>query len=182
VAELMNGKIVKTEAFIDKPRYNRGWKIKKVWLEPYCSIYLNAARTIKKSDYIILSPGSLYTSIIASLLPHGMKEAIKKSKAKIIYVAGNTYRTDGETGPEKLSEVIKHLEQYLPRPIDTVIYNNHKLDKQEKKFYKIRRWSLLGYDVENLLPKKILSCDFEKLGGGLCSIKLSKIFKKICRK
>ena len=179
VAELTNGRVVKTEAFIDKPRYNRGWKIKKVWLEPRCPVYIKAAEAIKKADYIILSPGSLYTSIIATLLPQGVKEAIKKSKAKIIYVAGNTYRADGETGPEHLSGVIKHLEEYLPRPVDKVIYNNHKLNKQEKKYYQFKRWSFLGYDVENLPPGKILNFDFEKPGGGLCPPKLGQLFKKI---
>lgn len=179
MAELINGHIVKTEAFIDNPRYNRGWKIKKVWLEPKGQVYAEADRALRRADYIIFSPGSLYTSIIATLLPRGVKEAIKASKAKLIYVAGNTYRTDGETGPERLSDVIKHLEQYLPRTIDKVIYNNHRLNKKERKHYVEKRWSLLEYDVKNLSPQKIISFDFEKSGGGLCSIKLGQLFKKI---
>jgi uncharacterized cofD-like protein len=94
-AELDNGSIVRTEAFIDKPEYNRGWKIKKVWLEPDCKVYEAAAKAIRQADYIILSPGSLYTSLISTLLPAGVREAIAASKAKIYYVAGNAFRLDG---------------------------------------------------------------------------------------
>jgi len=78
VAELDNGKIVRTEEFIDVPKYNRGWKIKKIWLEPSCKAHAKAMETIVSADFIALAPGSLYTSLIAALLPKGIKEAIEK--------------------------------------------------------------------------------------------------------
>ena len=39
---------------------------------------------IKKSDYIFFAPGSFYTSILASILPHNSIDAIKLSKSKKI--------------------------------------------------------------------------------------------------
>ena len=135
VAELDNGDIIKTEAFIDNPSYNRGLKIKRVWLEPKCQAYEEAVKVIQSADCIVLSPGSLYTSLIATLLPNGIKEAIDKNKkAKIIYVAGNAYRLDGETGPERLSDFGLQMERYLPRKIDLVIRNNHSLNAKQKQF------------------------------------------------
>ncbi len=178
VAELDNGKIIKTEAFIDNPVYNRGWKIKRVWLEPRAKAYPKAVAAIKEADIIILSPGSLYTSLVATLLPKGVKEAIKKSKAKIIYVAGNAYRLDGETGPEKLSEMIIQLEQYLPRQIDLVIYNNHKLNKKQKEFYKQKKWGVFKFDKENLKGKTIKAFDLEASDSLLDPVKLAKVLKK----
>ncbi len=186
VAELENGKVIKTEAFIDNPVYNRGWKIKKVWLEPKCMAYPKAAKALEQADVIFLSPGSLYTSLVAALLPGGVSKAIAKSKAKIVYVAGNAYRVDGETGPEKLSEMIVELEKYLPRQIDLVIYNNHKLNKRQKDFYKSKKWGVFSFDKENFPPKadqpragklKIKSLDLEAVGGGLNIKKLGLTLK-----
>ncbi|MCX6781740.1 MAG: uridine diphosphate-N-acetylglucosamine-binding protein YvcK [Candidatus Magasanikbacteria bacterium] len=179
VAQLVNGQIVRTEAFIDEPRYNHGSKIKKIWLEPKCRINPEAAKAIKSADYIILSPGSLYTSIIATLLPGGMFEVLKKTKAELVYVVGNAYRLDGETGPERLSDFVWQLEQYLPRQIFCLIHNSHKPKGVEKKFYRERKWGIFDFDREYLKNHKIISTDLERSGGGLCDIKLGKILKKI---
>ena len=91
VAKLDNGNIIQTEEFIDNPSYNRGLKIEKVWLEPEVEIFPQAQNAIEQAEYLVISPGSLYTSLISTLLPKGVKEAIKKSKAKIIYISGNAY-------------------------------------------------------------------------------------------
>ena len=182
VAQLANGQVVKTEAFIDEPKYNHGAKIKKVWLEPKCRANPEAISVIKKADYIILSPGSLYTSIISTLLPIGIAEAIKKTKAKLIYVAGNAYRLDGETGPECLSDFVFQLERYLPRKINYIVHNNF-IPKSitEKKFYAEKKWGIFNYDGKNLKNRKIVSTDLERFGGGLCDIKLGKILKKLLK-
>jgi uncharacterized cofD-like protein len=182
VAELDNGELVHTEEFIDTPNYNRGWKIKKVWLKPKAEGFPPALKAIKSADYIILSPGSLYTSLVATLLPGGVKLAIKNSKAKIIYVAGNAFRTDGETGPERLSDFVLQLEKYLPRSLDVVVYNNHKPQgSQEKKFYKEKKWGLVEFDEENLMNREIVSKDLERSGGGMCDVKLGKLLKTILK-
>lgn len=181
VAELENGQVVKTESFIDNPKYNYGDKIKKVWLEPKCAIYKPIAKIIKAADDIILSPGSLYTSIIATLLPQGMYNAIKSSSAKLIYIAGNAYRIDGEKGPEKLSDFVIQLEKYLPRQIDYVIHNSHKPKGKEVFFYKNRKWNLFEFDKNNLITHNIISQDLERHGGGLCDIKLGQLLNKIIK-
>lgn len=179
VAELNGGEIVRTEAFIDAPKYNRGLKIKKVWLEPECEAYEPAIEAIKKADEVILAPGSLFTSLVATLLPKGIKKAIEKSSARLIYVAGNGYRADGETGPESLSGMVKQLENYLPRPLNLIVHNNHKLDERQKKFYQEKKWAVFDYDPQNLAGRDILSIDFAAEEGGLSSEKLSKILKEI---
>lgn len=179
VAELANGKMVRTEGKIDRPDYDRRLRIKKAWLEPKAKAYVKAKKAIEKAEAIILGPGSLYTSIIAALLPTGIKEAIKKSKAKIIGVLGNAYETVGETGPAKVSECVKEGEKYLPRKCDAIIYNNHRLNSREKKYYSQRNWALYDFDPENLKGYSIIQGDFERSGGGLCADKLGKILKRI---
>lgn len=178
IAELEDGTVIRTEAFIDNPDYNRGLKIKKVWLEPECKALPEAEQAIIDADIIVLSPGSLYTSIIATLLPNGIKEAIDKSKAKIVYVAGNAYRLDGETGPEKLSEMVEHLERYLPRKIDLVIHNNFKAKKRLLHFYKQKNWGIFGFDKKYLINTPVKSLDLEATKGGLDPKKVASILLK----
>ncbi len=180
VAELENGDIIKTEEFIDNPRYNRGLKIKKVWLEPNCRAYAEAEKAIKNADYIILSPGSLYTSLIATLLPAGIKQAMAKNKkAKIIYVAGSAYRLDGETGPERLSDFVLQMEKYLPRKIDLIIHNNHKLNHKQKQIYKTKNWGVFEFDKSNLNNSRIKSLDLEDAEGGLSPEKVVAVLKRV---
>lgn len=179
VAELSNGKIVKTEASIDEPTYDRKLRLKKVWLEPKVKADKEAVNEVLSADYIVLCPGSLYTSVIATLLPMGIKEAINKSSAKLIFVAGNAFRSAGETGPIVLSETIGELENYLPRPLDLTLFNNHKLAKDEMDFYKSRKWGIINFDSEKLKEKNIISFDFSRTDGGLCSTKLGKKLKEI---
>ncbi|MFA6424104.1 MAG: gluconeogenesis factor YvcK family protein [Candidatus Magasanikbacteria bacterium] len=181
VAELNNKKIIRTEAAIDKPNYSRDLRIKKVWLDPQVKANKEAISAILSADYIVLSPGSLYTSVVATLLPNGIKEAIKKSNAKMVFVVGNAYHTDGETGPEYLSETVKELEMYLPRPADWILYNIHKLTNKELAFYKTRNWGTIKYDPKNLPKRSIVAFDFSRTGGGLCSIKLGKKLKEILK-
>lgn len=182
VAELSNGQIIKNENNIDRPTFERSLKIKKVWLEPSGKAFSPALAALAAADFIIIGPGSLYCSIIATLLPVGVKEAIEKSKAKIIYVAGNAFELHGETGPEKLSDFVKELELYLPRKIDVVVNNNKKLSDEKQKEYAEKRWQLFEADIENLSDHQVASGDYERddVGHpGLSDAKLGGILSKI---
>lgn len=177
---LDNGAVIKGEASVDRPTYDRQHKIIRAWLEPEAKIYLEAEKVLATADAIILAPGSLYCSVVATLLPAGVKEAIGRSSARLIYVAGDAYEKIGETGPEKLSEFVSQLERYLPRPLDVVVYNNATLSVRQKQLYRERHWGTFAKDVANI-PKsrQLVSADFESAGGGLSSEKLSAILKKI---
>lgn len=181
VAELTNGKKIFSEARIDHPEYSRDLKIKKIFLEPKVKAYKEAIKAVKEADYIILSPGSLYTSVVASLLPVGIREAIKNSHAKIIFASGNAYRTDGETGPEDMAGTTRELQQYLPRKIDLILYNNHQMTNSEKKKYKEKKWGVLKDNSQELKEYKVIKFDYEREGGGLCSIKLGKKLKEVLK-
>jgi len=178
-AELIDGQIIKGEANLDRPKYDRNLKIKKVWLEPSGRIYEEARRAIMSADYILLGPGSFYTSVVASLLPDGMSEAIAESKAKIIYIAGDKLENNGETGPEKLSEFISSIQLYLPRPLDMVLSNDAELTEERKKYYESRGWFVYERDYDNILGMRVEKFDFERDDGGLCAIKLGRKLKEI---
>jgi uncharacterized cofD-like protein len=179
VAELENGDIIQSETKIDIPEYDRSIKIKKVFLKSDAEAYREACKVIKEADAIVLGPGDLYTSIIAALLPKGIGEAIGESKAQLVYVAGNAYHVNGETGPTTVSGAVRVMNEYLPRTLNTVIYNNHKLDETQKEYYAERGWGLLEYDEKNISGVEMVVGDFERSTGGLCPEKLGIILKKI---
>jgi uncharacterized cofD-like protein len=55
-----------------------------------------AIAAINEADQIVIGPGSLYTSVLASLLVPGIVEAVNGSRARLVYVA-NISTQDGET-------------------------------------------------------------------------------------
>ena len=177
---LTDGTVVKTEALIDEPRYDRSLKIKEAWLEPAGKVYEPAARVLGRADYIVFVLGSLYTSVIPNLLVGGVKEVLSRSTAKIVTVVGNAYEARGETGPTTLSGMITHLERYLPRPIDVIVCNNAKLNQQQKSRYQEKNWALFDQDVDMITaPRRCAQDNFEKEEGGLDAEKLGTVLAKI---
>lgn len=93
VAELEDGRIIRGESHITEA----GGRIKKLTLEPgHLKATPDALEAIKYAELIVIAPGSLYTSIIPNLLVPGVSDAIRKSKAKKIYVC-NVLTQVGET-------------------------------------------------------------------------------------
>lgn len=178
VGELVNGKVVKSEAKLDRPDKNISSRIRKIWLDPNVKAHAGAIKEICNADIIIMGPGSLYCSVIATILPVGIREAIKKSKAKLIYVCGNAYEKKGEKGPSKLSGFVNELQSYLPRKIDLVIFDNAELNKKQRDSYRKKHWALIENDKKNIPEYKVVSDNFERETGGLCPEKLSKILAR----
>lgn len=174
-AELSNGDIVIGEHELDRPTYDRSLRIKRVWLQPTPMVHAVAKEAILSADFIFFGPGSFYCSMVAPLLVEGVKDAIRESKAKLIYIAGNAYEKHGETGAIRLSERIFELETYLPRPLDATVYSNHTLDQEEEKLYQEKNWGLIGYDAEACEGKRVIAEDYERRGGGVDSDKLGKL-------
>ncbi len=84
VAELTDGTRIYGESAIDIPKSTRREQIKDLFLVPHynssISVYPPVIEAIDNADYILISPGDLFTSIIASLIIPGIKEAIQKNK------------------------------------------------------------------------------------------------------
>ncbi len=173
--ELSNGDIVIGEDNIDRPEYDRTHRITRTWLQPKPMMYDTAKDAMEKADVIILGPGSLYTSIIATVSVEGMIGAFRASRARIIYIAGNAHEMDGETGPDRLCEFVRELQQYVPKKIDIVVYGNAPLTEVQQKRYKTKRWKRLILDPEAIPEYQCVGADIEKEIGGLDPGKLGKV-------
>lgn len=134
VAKYVNGSIVEGEGLIDENKAEKS-KILKLYTKPLSRATEKAIKTIKKSDYLILGPGDLYTSIIPVLLPEGITEAISKFKGKIIYIL-NLMTKAGQTYNYKASDHLIDLEKYLKRKVDIILINTGLINKEIIKLYK----------------------------------------------
>jgi uncharacterized cofD-like protein len=73
-AEYENGTVLKGEGLIDENNGETS-RIRRAFLEPVPRVNPLAVDRIRESDYIVIGPGDLYTSIIPVLLVPGMKES-----------------------------------------------------------------------------------------------------------
>ena len=125
VAEMIDGSIIEGESEITK----NPLQIKKVYYKNEPKVCSDVLDSIKESDLIIFSMGSLYTSIIPNLLSREVINEIDRSNAKILYVC-NMMSQPGETDNYKVSDHINTINSYLNnRKIDAVIANNGNIDK-----------------------------------------------------
>lgn len=110
-----------------------------------------AIEAILEADLIILSMGSLYTSIIPNLICQGITEAIDQSKAKIMYIC-NMMTQPGETDHYGVSAHIDILNQYLgKRKIEVVLANDESIDKEIKERYEtLEQKDEVVFDIEKL--------------------------------
>jgi uncharacterized cofD-like protein len=117
-----------------------GRKIRSVWLDPPdIAAHPAALQAIASADAVILSPGSLYSSVIAALLVPGVVEAINSSDAVTLYVC-NLMTQPGETDGFTAADHVRTLRQYIaPRAVDLVIANSRPLQIQQRQ-----RYSALG--------------------------------------
>ena len=166
--ELQNGQIIKGESNIDVPKHDGCLKIKKVWLKPAAKINPNAAEAIIKANLVIIGPGDLYTSIIPNILVAGMREALRKTKAKIVYMV-NLMTKFGETNGFAASDFLKEIEKYLGRGIiDFVVVSSKKPDVSRLKKYKREKAEWVGFDKENFGPQpKLITANLARSSGFL---------------
>lgn len=140
-------------------------KIKDIYYKERPILNEEVIKKIKEADMIILSMGSLYTSISCNLIIDEMREAIDESKGKILYVC-NMFTQPGETDDYKVSDHINILNRYLgKRKIETVIVNNGKIPKKYlEKYHREEDKDPVVIDKENLneLNVKIIEDNFVK--------------------
>ncbi len=105
-AELSDGRRIEGESNITKANGN----IVKIGCIPENSPALpKALQAIEEADYIIIGPGSLYTSVIPNLLVPEIREALAKREVPRIYVC-NIMTQPGETQGYTVSDHIRAID------------------------------------------------------------------------
>jgi uncharacterized cofD-like protein len=108
VADLVDGRSVHGESSIPRS----GAPIKRVRIEPATAVATPIVlEELRDADVLILGPGSLYTSLLATLVVPGMAEAVTSSSAVRIFVCNamtEPGETDGYGIPEHLRALAAH--------------------------------------------------------------------------
>ncbi|MGM0378336.1 MAG: gluconeogenesis factor YvcK family protein [Bacillota bacterium] len=136
VAELENGKKIKGESNIPKKVIEMNSRIKNIsYNKSNVSCIDEVSKSIKKADIIIIGPGSLFTSIMPSLIIKEVKDSLKISRAKKILVT-NLMTQHGETDKFSVKDhyqaIIRHLGFDF---FDTVLVNNGYISDDVKRKY-----------------------------------------------
>jgi uncharacterized cofD-like protein len=119
-ARLVDGQEVSGQSVI-----TRTAGIDRVWLAPAdVAAGEDARRAVEEADLIVIGPGSLYTSIMPTLLLPEIATAIRLSEARRLYVCNVATQT-GETEGYDLSDHLRAIEAHTgPGLIDLVLANN----------------------------------------------------------
>lgn len=152
-ARLENGKLIIGESNIDIPKHDPKLRIAEVFLKPKARVYREAAQAITDADLIVIGPGDLYTSIVANLVVQGIPEAIKRSKAKKVYVCNLMTKhgeTDGYTASQHLVEVLRYLKSSGKPAVDFIIVNSKVPKRSLIRRYEQEHSFLVAYNALEL--------------------------------
>ena len=101
------------------------------------------AQKVAEADLIILSAGSLYTSILPHLITPEVRSAIELSRAPIMYIC-NLVSQAGETDGYTVSNHIEVLNRHLgSRKVDVVLANCGAVDLEVTQVYQTREQKVL---------------------------------------
>ncbi len=156
--KLKNGKVIKGEKELDHNPEIRKVGLKEIYLNPKVYACPEAIRAINQADLVVIGPGDLYGSILPNLLVGKISQAIKKSKAKVLYVANLTNKK-GQTDNFTVDDYILELEKKLGKGIiDYVIFNIEKPNKKLIEKYKKRegRGFFVSLEDKKLREFKVL--------------------------
>lgn len=165
---ILVGKMVDNEKIIGEHNITMSnKKIKTVYYQDEPKVCEEVLEAIEEADLIILSMGSLYTSIIPNLICREVIKKLDKTKKKIMYVC-NMVTQPGETDNMKTSDHIKIINNYLGKhKIDVVIANNGKISNE----IAIKYATLEQKDPVILDKENIDSMDIELIENNYVTIK-----------
>ncbi len=173
VGETKKGNIVRGQI---KVSHTRG--IKRIWVEPEVNVSADVIRSLEEADFIIISPGSLYSSIIATLISGKLFQHVFSSKAKKIFIM-NIMNERNETYRYKSSDYLRALELH---------FGNFRFDyiicalmlpnfANLKKFVKLQPEFVYKY-TDNLIIEDVANIENPKIHDVR---KLRKVIKDIIR-
>lgn len=131
MGETIDGEIINGEEMITKsPK-----KIKRIFYKEEPHVLNEVIETINEADLILLSMGSLYTSLFPNLLSPKIIKALDKTKAPIMYVC-NIVTQPGETDNFTVSDHVDLINQYLgTHKLDVVIASNSPISNEMAEKY-----------------------------------------------
>jgi len=127
--KLKNGKILEGENVINHSFFQKE-EVAKIYYNSRIKANSKALEKIISADLIVIGPGNLYCSILPNLIITGISQAIRKSKAEVIYNCNLTNKK-GQTMGFKANDYIDAVEKYIGR--NRINYVTINIGKPSKK-------------------------------------------------
>nr|WP_318539323.1 YvcK family protein [Terribacillus saccharophilus] len=146
-AEMTDGEIVTGESNI--PLANK--QIKRVFVSPLPVKPLpDAIEAIKQADLIVISPGSLYTSVMPNLIVPEIENALRDAPGKVVYVC-NVMTQYGETTGYTAGDHIQAIHDHIGADIvSTIVVNNSQIEQDIRENYAEEHAEPVVYDISRL--------------------------------
>jgi uncharacterized cofD-like protein len=185
VADLLDGRSVHGESAIPRS----GAPIKRLRLDPPDGVPApGVLEEVHAADALILGPGSLYTSLLATLVVPGMAEAVTSSRALRIFVC-NAMTEPGETDGYGVAEHLRALASHgLPsEALDYVVVNATPIPSKSRARYAAEGASPVDADfvlpgeppvivrADLLEPGPVARHSPDKLGPILCELAAKRL-------
>lgn len=122
-----------------------------------------AIRAIKEAELVVLGPGSLYTSVLAALVPRDLCDALQFSDAKIVYVC-NLRPQIPETTGYSVGHHVKALIAHGVTP-DVVVADTSEIELGELPEGVTLRIASLTNAEGAVHVANLLACELESLLG-----------------
>lgn len=131
-AQMEDGRIIEGESNIPEAK----GRIKQIGCFPRYPRALPAAiEAIKQADFLIIGPGSLYTSVIPNLLVPEIRQAIRQTTVPRIYVC-NIMTQPGETDNYTVGDHIMAIDKACGQKLfDAVLVQKHLPSPQSLQRY-----------------------------------------------
>lgn len=177
MGEATDGEIIEGEENITKA--NKEYS--RIFYKENPHIFPEVFDKINEADLIIISMGSLYTSVMPHLICPDVVKAIKNSNAKVMYIC-NAMTQPGETDNFTVNDHVQTLEKYLGKDtIDVVVATNTIInDELLDKYATEEQKDPVRIDYENIIKEnyELLEGDLLTTSDGTIkhdSLKLSSI-------
>jgi uncharacterized cofD-like protein len=123
VVHLENDRVIRGEASIDTLGEQLDAPVLSVYLDPAATGYRAALDALEAADLVVIGPGDLYTSLVPNLLVQGVREALARSRARVVYVC-NMMTKPNETPQYTVEDFVGTVAMYLGEArLDAVLYN-----------------------------------------------------------
>lgn len=122
----------------------------KIWLEPEANANPAAVRAIMDADMVVIAPGNLYGSLAPALVIDGVQRALKRTKAKCVYVA-NLVTKPGPTNGFTVKDFADEIERLGgSKFLDYVVFNNDTPSKALMERYAHEGEYAVAFDIPEL--------------------------------
>lgn len=156
-ARYEDGSVITGEGLVDDNQ-DANKKITQMFLEPIAHATPIALSRLADSDFIIIGPGDLYTSIVPVLLADGVKTMLTKTKAHLIFVM-NLMTKLGQTTGYTAQKHLEVLSNYLGRKPEVIIMNNSVLPADILAWYQQNREQSVINDIKPETKIKVIEAD-----------------------